>query len=328
MAYMPRRTEMANPATRKRRPARKSTATGGQRNAAPKRKRRLSLAQIAAGFGGKRRKSAAGAARKRKRTTANGTSTTSTKHRKRNPRKAKSNPGNIITAALGANPARPKRKRRTVKKGTSTNMARTKRRRRRATTNAAPRRRRRRTTTNAAPHRRRRRAASNPAPHRRRRRRASSNPARRRRRSTRNPSVSAGRVGGLVSTALYAIAGGVGSKLLTQAVLQGKNTGWLGYAGNLGVSFALGMAVKTFMRNSNAGNAVILGGVIQTVMRVLVDQTPLGETVKQFGVGDYMAQNYLAPQRVVDGLNSAALVPPVMPMMASAAAGVSGGNLY
>ncbi len=132
----------------------------------------------------------------------------------------------------------------------------------------------------------------------------------------------------MVPSALFLIAGGVGSKLLTQAVMQGKNTGWLGYAGNIGVSLALSMGVRAFMKNSNAANMVLLGGIVQTVLRVLVDQTPLGETVKQFGVGDYMAQNYLAPQRVVDGLNSAALVPPMLPMVASAGAGVSGGNLY
>ena len=134
-------------------------------------------------------------------------------------------------------------------------------------------------------------------------------------------------MGNLFTTAAWAIGGGVGTSLLTQAVLQGKNTGWLGYGANLGVAFILGAGIKMFMRNSHAGNAVILGGVISTVMRVLIDQTPFGDTVKKFGVGDYMAQNYLTPQRVVDGLNSAALVPPVVPMVAPAG-GMSGGNLY
>ena len=193
---------------------------------------------------------------------------------------------------------------------------------------AAPRRRRRRTNPVRATHRRRRRSVAAAAPRRRRRSSARRNPSVRRRR--RNPSVSTGRVGGYVTTAAWAIGGAVGSKLLTQAVLGSSNTGWMGYGGNLAAAFALGTGVKMFLRNQAAGNAVILGGVIQTLLRVLIDKTPFGAKVQNLGMGDYMAQNFLAPQRVVDGLNSAQLVPPVMPMVAAngKGMGVYGGRMY
>lgn len=198
--------------------------------------------------------------------------------------------------------------------------------------------------TTAAPRRRRsttrRRARRNPVQvaHRRRSRRRSVAAAPRRRRSTsvrrrsrRNPSIGRGPggMGGFVQQGLWAIGGAVGSKLLTQAVLGSANQGFMGYGANLASAFALGTVVKTVLKNQSAGNAVILGGVIQTLLRVLIDKTPFGSRVSNLGMGDYMAQNFLTPQRVVDGLNSAQLAPPVMPSApAKGMAGVYGGSLY
>lgn len=180
----------------------------------------------------------------------------------------------------------------------------------------------------AATHRRRSRRRSVTAPP--RRRRARTNPTRGRR-ARRNPSggSSAG-VSSFVTQGLWLIGGAVGSKLITQAVLGSSNAGFMGYGGNIAAGFILGTAVKMFTKNKAAGNAVILGGVVQTLLRVLIDKTPFGSRVQNLGMGDYMAQNFLTPQRVVDGLNSAQLAPPVMPAAApqKGMAGIYGGSLY
>lgn len=323
MAEFTRRTVLANPARPRRATKSKSTS--------PKR-RKLSAAQLAAGFGGKRRKAAATHRTKRRnpkparRAKAVGApKRRSTRRVATSPRKTRkrSNPGDIITLAL-ANPAPA------ATKGKSSMARRKKRtsvtRRRRTTT------RRRRSNPVQATHRRRsRRRAVSAAPRRRRRTasRARRNPSMRRRR--RNPSIGRATSGmsGFVTQGLWAIGGAAGSKMLTQMVLGSSNTGVMGYGGNLASAFLLGTAVKMVFKNQSAGNAVILGGVIQTLLRVLIDKTPFGSKVSNLGMGDYMAQNFLTPQRLVDGLNSAQIAPPVMPVASKAVGvGVYGGSLY
>jgi hypothetical protein len=143
---------------------------------------------------------------------------------------------------------------------------------------------------------------------------------RRRRSYRRNPGLSS--VSPFLKQAAFVIAGAVGSKMLTQAVLGGNNQGYVGYAANIGAGFVLGMGVNYFMKDKSAGNAVILGSVVQTLIRFLSDKTPYGARLAELGVGDYMAQNFLTPQRLVDGLNSAQIQAPVMAM--PAAAGLKG----
>lgn len=320
MAEFTRRTVLANPS----RPRRKA------KSSSPKR-RKLTPAQIAAGFGGKRRKSAARGAKSHRPASKRRNPTTKSPRRKpstrrvaTSPRKARrrSNPGDIITLAL-ANPAPA------ATKGKKSTMARRKKRssvtrRRRSTT-----RRRRSNPVQVAHRRRTRRRSVATAPRRRRRSTARRNPSIRRRR--RNPSVGGVRSGmsGFMVQGLWAIGGAAGSKMLTQMVLGSSNTGVMGYGGNLAAAFVLGTGVKMVLKNQAAGNAVILGGVIQTLLRVLIDKTPFGAKVSNLGMGDYMAQNFLTPQRLVDGLNSAQIAPPVMPQANKAVGvGVYGGSLY
>jgi hypothetical protein len=308
MAEFTRRTVLANPARpRAAAPKLKSKTTS------PKR-RRLSAAQLAAGFGGKRRQFAAVSPR---RTTRRNTTTKRVSRR--------SNPGDIITLAL-ANPA-------PALKGNKSTMAR--RRKRVASAPRATRRRRtvrRRKNPVQMVHRRRRRRAVAAAPRRRTRRAARRNPSMGRRRTRRNPSMgrAASGVSGFLVQGLWAIGGAASSKMLTQMVLGSSNTGLMGYGANLASAFLIGTGVKMVLRNPSAGNAVILGGVIQTLLRVLIDKTPFGERVSNIGMGDYMAQNFLTPQRLVDGLNSAQIEPPVMPLAApqKGMSGIYGGSLY
>lgn len=153
----------------------------------------------------------------------------------------------------------------------------------------------------------------------------------RRHRTRRNPP----KVGNLFSNALWIIAGAVGSKLLTQAVLGAKNTGVMGYGANALVTGLLGVGVSKGLRNESAGNAVIAGGVVQIVLRALSDFTPFGKYTSQLGLGDYLASNFVVPQRYVDPLNSAQVEIPsgwapkvIAPPAAAPAAGMGAAGLY
>jgi len=121
---------------------------------------------------------------------------------------------------------------------------------------------------------------------------------------------------GLVTNAVFTIAGAVGTKYVTQMVLSDKNTGVMGYLGNLVSAFLLSWGVKAFMKNDRAASAVLAGGIVQVVLRLIADYTPFGQYTANLGMGDYTAsvgmgvytpQNFLTPQRLVDGLHSAQL---------------------
>lgn len=192
-------------------------------------------------------------------------------------RSVRSNPGEIITLAL--NPATKRRKTSVAKRRRKASSSRRRVTRRRNPVLAAPRRRRRSV-------RRRNPAVST-------RRRSV------RRSARRNPSF--GGVGSQVQSAAYAIAGAVGSKMLTQAVLGANNTGLVGYAANLGAAFALGTVAGMVTKNRNARNAIILGGVIQTLLRVLIDKTPFGSRLSLSGMGDYQVTSFVTPQTLTPG---------------------------
>lgn len=134
-----------------------------------------------------------------------------------------------------------------------------------------------------------------------------------RRGTKRNPSM--GDLTGLATSAVFTIAGAVGTKYLTQMVLTSSNTGVMGYLGNLVSAFLLSWGVKAFMKNDRAAAAVLSGGIVQVVLRLINDYTPFGAYTANLGMGDYsasgignyMPQNFVTPQRLTDGLNSAQL---------------------
>lgn len=277
---------------------------GGGRN----RRRKLTPKQVKF-FGTARQRAAL--KRKRRRVTA----AASAKVHTRAPRRpaVKENPGEILSIVL--NPSKGKKE--------SSEMAHTKKR-------TAPK------TRRAATHKR--NAGASMASHQpRRRHRRQRNPAvRSHRRPMRKRNPSTPKVGGLITNALWIIAGAVGSKLITQAVLGAKNTGVFGYGGNALVTGLLGLGVSKGLRSESAGNAVIAGGVVQIVLRALTDFTPFGKYTSQLGLGDYLASNFVVPQRYVDPLNSAQVeipqgwaprvqLPPAAP---AAAAGMGATGLY
>lgn len=137
----------------------------------------------------------------------------------------------------------------------------------------------------------------------------------------------------LLTDSVFIIGGAVGSKVLTQAVLQSKNTGLFGYFGN-----ALATAVIAWGAHAAAPHkphlrdSLILGGVVQIVLRGIADYAPvsIAAYAKSIGVGDYQATGFVVPQRLVNALESAQVeVPPGFgpgQMVAPAPAGT--GDIY
>ena len=134
------------------------------------------------------------------------------------------------------------------------------------------------------------------------------NVGRRRNSARRNPGI--GDLTGLVTSAVFTIAGAVGTKYATQAILQSNNTGVMGYVGNLIAAFALSWATKAFMKNTNAAAAVLSGGIVALVLRLIADYTPFGQYTANLGMGDYLVQNFTVPQRIAYRPHSAQLMSP------------------
>lgn len=143
----------------------------------------------------------------------------------------------------------------------------------------------------------------------------------------------------LLMEGIFATAGAVGSKLLTQAVLGANNTGFMGYFGNAAAGLALGLAAGATNATRQYAKDVYVGTVVGIVIRVISDYTSYGSALALSGMGDYQVANFVTPQRYVDGLHSAQIqIPagwgaPAPVVMASAAppaghaasaAGVSG----
>jgi len=151
-----------------------------------------------------------------------------------------------------------------------------------------------------------------------------------RRTHRRNPSM--GDITGLVTTAVFTVAGAVGTQQLTQVVLQSNNTGVMGYFGNLVAAFLLSWGVKAFMKNDRAAAAVLSGGFVEIVLRLIADYTPFGQYTSNLGMGDYLAQWYNTPQQlkanVPNWTHSAALATSPTFNLQAAGMGACGGNLY
>lgn len=114
-------------------------------------------------------------------------------------------------------------------------------------------------------------------------------------------------MGQLLMEGVFATAGAVGSKLLAQAVLGASNTGVIGYGANLVAGGVLGWAAGMANATRKYASSIWVGTIVALVIRVISDYTSYGSTLALSGLGDYQVQNFLVPQRVVDGLHSAQL---------------------
>lgn len=224
--------------------------------------RKFTAKQIKAGFGGKRRKAAA-----------------KTRHKPRTMPKATTN------APKRRKPAVPKpvqhRRRTTAKRRTTPNIG-------KIVSFSLPK------EFQVATTKRNTARRKSTASH--RRRPAKENTGHRRRGSQRNPSM--GNITELATGAVFTVAGAVGTQQFTQMVLGSSNTGVMGYFGNLVTAFLLSWGVKAFMKNDRAATAVLAGGFVEIVLRIIADYTPFGSITANLGMGDYLAQNFLVPQRL------------------------------
>ena len=159
------------------------------------------------------------------------------------------------------------------------------------------------------------------------RRASRKNTGHRRRGTRRNPSM--GGLTDLATSSVFIIAGAVGSKYLTQTVLTTSNTGIMGYLGNLVSAFLLSWGVKAFMKNDKAAAAVLSGGIVQVVLRLIADYTPFGQYTANLGMGDYMVQDFRVPQRMANGMRSAVITTaPTLGMTTMGGMSGCGDSLY
>ena len=142
-----------------------------------------------------------------------------------------------------------------------------------------------------------------------------------RRHGRRNPGM--GRATEFVKLGASVVGGAVGSKYITQLVLNTKNTSWMGYIGNLVATAVLGYGASMFFKDKIIAQGVVGGGIAQVIVRVIGDQTPYGAYLQGAGVGDYQASAFLTPQRAVDARNSAAIEQPGWSLAAPAVVAVT-----
>lgn len=70
----------------------------------------------------------------------------------------------------------------------------------------------------------------------------------------------------------YAIAGGIATRSLPQALLPNQNTGIMGYGLNILTAAVGSAAITKFTKNARAGGMFLLGGIVMTVGRVIDDR--------------------------------------------------------
>lgn len=239
------------------------------------RRRKLSAKQIAAGFGGKRRQSAAKVTRKAKR---------------KNRAVAKARPAHRPRTVARRRKAKANRK--NVGKIILYSLSK-----------EQPK------VANTKRNKGRRRASSHTT-----KRRTKKNTGHRRRNTGRsNPGL--GDLKGLLEQGIFITAGLVGSKYLTQAILQENNTGAMGYVGNAIAGLALSWFAYALTKNKTMASAILGGAAAQIVARAITENSLLGQysSIVSGGLGDwqcagmgnYTKQNAPLPYRMVDGLNSA-----------------------
>ncbi len=146
---------------------------------------------------------------------------------------------------------------------------------------------------------------------------------------------------GMLKTGTLALAGLVATRQLPQLVLGQRNTGIVGYIANA-LAAALSALVAGKLGDRQAGQAVLIGGSLYLVNRVLSEQfSPVGKLLAMSGVGDAQASASLGairpayipypvqydqagkpiiPPAIIEAVNAAK--PPALP--SSAVASVAG----
>ena len=130
------------------------------------------------------------------------------------------------------------------------------------------------------------------------------------RKVTRRRNAGGNSIADMVIGAVVVVTAAVISKLGAQAVLGDKNTGAMGYAANVAVGAAMYFGASALTKNRTILSAIASGTAVQVVLRAANDYTPLGQYVKDLGVGDYQVQAFVTPQVLVDPHRSAEIAIP------------------
>lgn len=137
------------------------------------------------------------------------------------------------------------------------------------------------------------------------------NPMRRRRgRRRSNPVI--GDLKGLLIRGGYAIAGGIATRSIPQAILRDSNTGIIGYAANLLTAAVGGKILTMVTKSKDAGDMFLVGGIVMVAGRAVEEY--FGRKVVEFAqigiplpglsadpsydmrlMGDYINQNFPLP---------------------------------
>lgn len=256
---------------------------------------------------------------KRRRRVNSGTRRVMRKRVHRRRKSKRKNPSMIASLGLaGLNPGQKKRRKNSSAKRKKTRRVARKRVARRKNSGRSKKVARRRSKARRNYHRRRKH--SNPGGYRRRRRISGH-------RRRRNPSI--GGTVGIFKSALGVIGGAIAARALTQAVLQGKNTGPMGYVGNAVAALAVGWGVGKFMKNAKLGQMVTIGGFTGLALRLLQDYTPLGQYVNlslsgvgkagDHGIGLITDTTFYVPTVFKPGSMTDARVPAQLQTMIAAA---------
>lgn len=114
-----------------------------------------------------------------------------------------------------------------------------------------------------------------------------------RRRRSSNPMLSSGF--NLLKFGAIALIGLVATRQIPQWVLGANNSSWVGYLANAATALVLGYLAHRFM-GKEAGGAVLIGGGLYTVNRILQEQvSPIGKVLSLTGLGDPMALSGIGP---------------------------------
>ena len=99
-----------------------------------------------------------------------------------------------------------------------------------------------------------------------------------------NPGIAGFNTNELLKLTLGAAGGVLGSKYLTQMILQGNNSGPTGYAATAAVTIALGWAANKFV-GKDAATGVIAGGLGALALRIF-NENVSGTSASMSGLGD------------------------------------------
>ena len=109
----------------------------------------------------------------------------------------------------------------------------------------------------------------------------------------------------MVKSGVSVIAGAVGTKLATQAVLGASNTGIIGYAANAVATGLAAWLAHAFTKDPVISQGIGVGGTVQIILRIINDYTPYGSALALSGLGDYQVAMFPTPSWYPNGLRSA-----------------------